>query len=211
MLAIDLSLNSLGYAARKSQGRVPIEYAQADLCELGSMDRRFDLIEAVGVLHHLAEPFAGWRVLLSLLKPGGVMMVGLYSAAARRDLPDMRAHGAVNGITAHDVRRARRRLMQDDKYQQLALHPDFFSISTCRDLLFHVQEHSVSLAAIDGFLRSNDLKFIGFSLDDAVLAVYRQRFSDDPGATDLDHWQEFETDNPDTFSGMYQFWLQRAL
>jgi tetratricopeptide (TPR) repeat protein/SAM-dependent methyltransferase len=211
MLAIDLSLNSLGYAARKSQGRVPIEYAQADLAELGSMDRRFDLIEAVGVLHHLAEPFAGWRVLLSLLKPGGVMMVGLYSAAARRDLPDMRARGAVEGITAHDVRQARQRLMQDDQYPQLALHPDFFSISTCRDLLFHVQEHPVSLAAIDGFLRSNGLKFIGFSLDDAVLAAYRRRFSDDPGATDLNHWQEFETDNPDTFSGMYQFWLQRAL
>jgi hypothetical protein len=98
--------------------------------------------------------------------------------------------------------------MQDD---QLALHPDFFSISTCRDLLFHVQEHSVSLAAIDGFLRSNGLTFIGFSLDDAVLAAYRRRFSEDPGATDLAHWHEFETDNPDTFSGMYQFWLQRAL
>jgi hypothetical protein len=120
----------------------------------------------------------------------------------------MRARGAVEGITAHDVRQARHRLMQDD---QLALHPDFFSISTCRDLLFHVQEHSVSLAAIDGFLRSNGLTFIGFSLDDAVLAAYRRRFSEDPGATDLAHWHEFETDNPDTFSGMYQFWLQRAL
>jgi SAM-dependent methyltransferase len=210
MLAIDLSLNSLGYAVRKSAGHVPIEYAQADLGELGSMDRRFDLIEAVGVLHHLADPLAGWRVLLSLLKPGGIMMVGLYSAAARRDLPDLRGHG-MDATTAHDVRQARQRLMQDDQHPQLARHPDFFSISTCRDLLFHVQQHFVSLAAINGLLHGHGLRFIGFSLDDAVLAAYRQRFPGDPGATNLDHWQEFEADNPDTFSGMYEFWLQKAL
>ena len=40
---------------------------------------RFDLIESDGVLHHLADPCAGWRVLLSLLRPGGLMCIGLYS------------------------------------------------------------------------------------------------------------------------------------
>ncbi len=29
--------------------------------------------------------------------------------------------------------------------------------------------------------------------------------------TDLDRWHEFETKNPDTFSGMYQFWVQKHL
>jgi hypothetical protein len=28
--------------------------------------------------------------------------------------------------------------------------------------------------------------------------------------TDLDHWRAFEAEHPDTFAGMYQFWLQRA-
>ena len=50
----------------------------------GSARRRFDVIEANGVLHHLASPFEGWRVLLALLRPGGAMRIGLYSELARR-------------------------------------------------------------------------------------------------------------------------------
>ena len=218
LLAVDLSLNSLAHAVRKSRGAMEkgaIEYAQADLLELGSIlestGRRFDLIEAVGVLHHLADPYAGWRVLLSLLKPGGFMLVGLYSAPARRNLAALRARLAAQGYEAKadDVRRARQYLMKSG--DTAAAHPDFFSISTCRDLLFHVQEHTLSLRDIDAFLRGNGLTFLGFSTEEAVLSAYRRRFPQDPAAIDLDHWQAFETDNPDCFSGMYQFWLQKAL
>ena len=45
---------------------------------------RKDLIESLGVLHHLADPWEGWDRLLALLRPGGVMMLGLYSQPARR-------------------------------------------------------------------------------------------------------------------------------
>src|SRR5262249_281791 len=61
-----------------------IEFAQADIMNLGSIGRRFDKIEVIGVLHHLVDPLAGWRILLSLLRPGGGMNVGLYSVAARK-------------------------------------------------------------------------------------------------------------------------------
>ena len=73
MLAVDLSLASLGYARRKSEELgLPIAYVQADILELDreTTGHRFDLIESLGVLHHLADPFAGWRALLSLLRPG---------------------------------------------------------------------------------------------------------------------------------------------
>jgi len=204
-IGIDLSLNSLAHAARKTRdlGITGIEYAQADLMELGSWERRFDLIEAVGVLHHLGDPFAGWRGLLSLLKPKGFMMLGIYSLEGRRDLPDMAAS------TADEIRQARQSLIAQGS--AVTERMDFFSTSTCRDLLFHVQEHRLSLVDIGAFLRTQNLKFLGFSAGDAVLAAYRQRFPDDPAAADLDHWQVFEKDNPDTFSGMYQFWLQKAL
>src|SRR5262249_1539824 len=66
VLAVDLSLTSLCYAKRKTPAplREKIEYAQADILKLGSIERTFDLIEASGVLHHLADPTAGWRILL---------------------------------------------------------------------------------------------------------------------------------------------------
>ena len=160
------------------------------------------------MLHHLADPFAGWRVLLSLLRPGGVMKLGFYSAVARRNLPDLGA----TAMTADAVRAARQTLAgRDDAQSREALRaPDFYSISTCRDLLFHVQERRLTLNEIADFLGENGLKFIGFAIDDAVLAAYRRRFPADPAATDLAQWQDFENDNPDTFSGMYQFWVQKA-
>ena len=41
MLAVDLSLSSLAHAARKIRELgVEIEYAQADILELGSLERR---------------------------------------------------------------------------------------------------------------------------------------------------------------------------
>jgi len=57
MLAVDLSLSSLSYALRKvNEIRLSnIEYAQADIMELGNLGRRFDLIVCLGVLHCLTS------------------------------------------------------------------------------------------------------------------------------------------------------------
>ncbi len=69
VLAVDLSVAALAYGKRKSDElRVKnIEYGQADIVEIGRLGRRFDVIYASGVLHHLADPFAGWRGLLEIL------------------------------------------------------------------------------------------------------------------------------------------------
>jgi hypothetical protein len=45
----------------------------------------------------LADPPAGWRTLLSLLRPGGLMRVGLYGELARRDVVAARAFIAEQG------------------------------------------------------------------------------------------------------------------
>ena len=116
MLAIDISRTSLAYARRKTRalGLTNIEYGQADILKLASLGRHFDVIETVGVLHHLADPAAGWRLLLSLLRPNGLMLVGLYSATARQSLAAARAFIAERGYTptAEDIRACRQELMQ---------------------------------------------------------------------------------------------------
>lgn len=73
VVAVDLSSNSLSYAKRKTVelGFSNIEYVQGDLMALAELGRSFDLIECVGVLHHLGDPLAGWRILVDLLRPGG--------------------------------------------------------------------------------------------------------------------------------------------
>jgi tetratricopeptide (TPR) repeat protein/2-polyprenyl-3-methyl-5-hydroxy-6-metoxy-1,4-benzoquinol methylase len=218
ILAIDLSLSSISYAKRKTRelGITNIEYAQADILKLGDIARTFDVIESGGVLHHLADPFAGWRILLSKLRPGGFMGLGFYSEVARRHVVKAREFIAANGYSGApaDIRRFRQDLTAKDlsaELQWLSKQPDFYSTSDCRDLLFHVQEHRLTLGQIQSFLDEFGLRFIGFELDRRVLHQYRERFADDPSCTNLRNWARFEADNPDTFIGMYKFWIQRLL
>uniref|UniRef100_I2PYL6 Tetratricopeptide repeat protein,methyltransferase family protein n=1 Tax=Desulfovibrio sp. U5L TaxID=596152 RepID=I2PYL6_9BACT len=216
VLAVDLSLSSLGYARRKTRelGVSGIEYAQADILGLSDLGRRFDVIESSGVLHHLADPLAGWRVLLSLLRPGGCMRLGLYSDVARRGIVRARAYLFARGYTAtaESMRRCRQELLDlpaDDPLRRILLN-DFFSISGCRDLLFHVCEHCTTPLGLKAFLAENGLALLGFDLDAPALEAYRRRYPGDPAATDLSNWHYFEEDNPDTFIEMYQFWVQKT-
>jgi len=213
MLAVDLSLASLGYARRKSEELgLTIAYAQADILELERNlgGRQFDLIESLGVLHHLADPWDGWRALLSLLRPGGFMLLGLYSEMARRPVMAARARIAERG--AEDIRSFRQELIQSGDpgaYASILESEDFFSLSACRDLLFHVQEQRMTLGEIAGFIQSHNLGLLGFELDETVLAAYRKRFPQDGAATDLACWETFEAEHPGLFGGMYIFWVQK--
>lgn len=221
IFAIDLSHGSLAYAMRKTHemGLGNLEYAQADLLKLGELERNFDVIESIGVLHHLADPWQGWRTLLARLRPGGLMCLGFYSALARQHIVRIRQFIAGQGYAsdADGIRRCRQDLMAmadqmaagDATLGNLLSVTDFYSTSNCRDLLFHVQEHQLTLPAIAAFLHEHRLNFLGFEAEPEVLNAYRQRYPDDPAATDLTQWHAFEEAHPDTFFGMYQFWVQK--
>nr|WP_315488471.1 tetratricopeptide repeat protein [uncultured Rhodoferax sp.] len=216
LLAIDLSRSSLCYAKRKTDelGLQNIEYAQADIMALGGIGKTFDLIESVGVLHHLADPLAGWRVLLGLLKPGGFMRLGLYSELARQNIVAAREHIARQGYaaTTADIRRCRQDLMSLEnraQFGKVLSFRDFFGMSECRDLIFHVQEHRFNLLQVKDVLREMGLTFIGFNLEANAANRYHERFPEDQSLTNLDSWNLFETENPDLFAGMYQFWVQK--
>jgi len=218
VLAVDLSLASLCYAKRKTSeaGMENIEYAQADIMKLGAIDRTFDLIESLGVLHHLADPMAGWRELLTLLRPGGLMRLGFYSELARQDVVAAREFIARQNYAANaeDIRQFRQELITSGAsmpFFGLTASPDFYSVSACRDLLFHVQEHRFTLPQIKGCLAELGLNFIGFTLESNVVNKYKERFPEDKAMTNLDCWNAFETENPSTFAGMYQFWVQKAV
>jgi tetratricopeptide (TPR) repeat protein/SAM-dependent methyltransferase len=216
LLAVDLSLNSISYALRKTRelAVAGIEYAQADILKLGELTRTFDIIAAVGVLHHLADPFAGWQILQLRLRPGGFMQLGFYSLLARRHVVKMREFIAARGYasTPDDIRRFRRDLAAEGpsaELQWMSQMPDFYATSECRDLAFHVQEHCLTLDQIESYLRESGLRFVGFELEHTTLNEYRTRFGDDPAAINLRNWSRFEADNPDAFATMYQFWVQK--
>jgi len=210
--AIDLSLSSLAHARRKTRecGIRTVDYFQGDIMALGTLGRSFDVIDSCGVLHHLADPFEGWRILLSLLRPGCVMKVALYSELARRDIAAERTDIAARGYAAtpQDIRRYRQEL-GDAKLRWLSPLADFYSLSECRDLLFHVVEHNFTLPKIAAFLDEQNVRFLGFQLPASIMNAYRRRYPDDAGANRLDRWHRYEMENLDTFVTMYTFWIQK--
>jgi len=50
---------------------------------------------------------------------------------------------------------------------------------------------------------------VGFDLDHFTSQRYLTRFPHDTAMTDLASWHAFEHEQPGTFAGMYQFWVQK--
>src|SRR5215468_5477691 len=220
ILALDLSAASLGYAARMAEsfGVENVEFARADLETLASADARFagrfQLIEAVGVLHHMAEPFAGWRALLRCLAPHGLMRIGLYSAIARRNLTALRSDRAYPGPGCDEqaLRDFRQSLLmrQDQQARDARKYVDFWDARSFRDMALHVCEHRLALAEIARFLEAERLAFRGFQLSKESQAMFWQRFAFETWPGSLANWARFEEEWPQLFENMYLFWCEKT-
>jgi 2-polyprenyl-3-methyl-5-hydroxy-6-metoxy-1,4-benzoquinol methylase len=213
ILAIDISRANLAYARRRTreEGLQNIEYAQADILELAAIGRRFDRIDAMGVLHHLADPGAGARVLLSLLAPNGITRIGLYSEIARRDVVQARALIAEGGYRpmVEGIRTLRQKIIRDQRWPMVLNSNDFYSTSGCRDLLFNVMEHRFTIPRIAWFLKEHGLVFHGFELDATVIEKFQQHYPGPKALTNLVYWDAFEAQNPKTFRAMYVFTVSK--
>lgn len=208
--AIDLSGPSLAYAQRQAE-RLQIErvhFLQADLLQLEKADlpEAFDLIESIGVLHHLQDPAEGLASLRARLAPQGWMRLGFYSRRARQGLRPARQ--LARQLRHLGLRELRARLMQElapKDLNFLSKIKDFYSLSGLRDLLLHERESEFSLPELSALLSQSGLQFMGFdSLPTRIMNKFRQSY----GLGDLECWDRFEQEYPDTFLGMYVFWCR---
>ena len=217
--AIDLSLTSLAYAERKTR-ELDIEnirYQQVDILDLGKWNATFDIIECVGVLHHMEDPYYGWQLLTNLLNPCGFMLIGLYSKLARKAIKKVRDLIRDKGYSTAktDIRRCRQEIisMKGGPINDICCQsPDFYAISSCRDLLFNFHEEYFTLLQIDGMLKELNLKFVGFEIRDSrIKKRYSEHFPEDLFADSLPNWHQYEQEYPDTFADMYKFWVKQDL
>ncbi|MDX2157150.1 MAG: methyltransferase domain-containing protein [Hyphomicrobiaceae bacterium] len=218
ILGLDLSAGSLGYASMmaKRLGVSNLSLAQGDIAAIPgftpSWRGRFHVIECSGVLHHMADPFAAWLTLIDCLAPGGLMLVGLYSAVARRDLDVLRETPGYPGPGCDDdaLRAWRSSLISrsagapGERYLRAR---DTFTTSGFRDFFLHVNEKTTTLAEIDAFLDANGLAFRGFV--NAPFGEVERRFPGQAWPGRLTDWAALEAERPDLFLGMYQFWVTR--
>src|SRR5262249_4619209 len=163
-----------------------------------------DVIESVGVLHHMADPIAGWKVLVDCLKPGGLMKIGLYSELAWRAVNEVQAIVSAMGLraTIEDIRKFRSFAFDQDGENRLkdrvANLLDFYSVSTCRDLYFHTQVHCYTFLQVKDALDALGLTFIGVETFPEVMKAFKQDPPDPPEAYSLDAWHAFETAHPES-------------
>ena len=178
-LAVDLSLNSLAYARTK----VP------------RPDRICASRPARAWVHGAPlRPDRGCRGTASPGRPFCRLACSLVSAEARRahdDRPLQRRRqaqscrhsawlAAASGASADEIREVRQQLMGSDVqpvWSRIRIFSPSVPAATCFSMFRNVMYRWRRLEIPE----RNNLKFVGFSIDDAVLAAYRQRFPDDPG------------------------------
>lgn len=85
VLGIDLSVPSLQlaieYKIRNQLNRCA--FAQMDVFDLAVKDAAFDVVISRGVLHHTQDPRRAFSEVARKVKPGGIVIVGIYNNPAR--------------------------------------------------------------------------------------------------------------------------------
>jgi 2-polyprenyl-3-methyl-5-hydroxy-6-metoxy-1,4-benzoquinol methylase len=84
--AIDLSRPSLEHAkayAAKYHLDDRIDFQQQSVLDLNLPNETFDFVYCYGVLHHTPDPHRGFRELVRVCKPGGVVVVSVYNRYSR--------------------------------------------------------------------------------------------------------------------------------
>ena len=215
ILAVDLSLASLAYSKRKTTelGISNIEFLQTDILNLSNINRKFDIIESVGVLHHMQDPYKGLSILKDLLEPHGLLLIGLYSEKARQEVIKAKEFVKKNKFanSFSGIRKFREAIFDEKNdllLKKISNGKDFYSTSSVKDLVFHVQEHRFVLPQVLEMLEKLNLEFLGFC-NKIIKNQYAKSFPEDKKNILLNSWNEFEAKEPRAFTGMYTFWVRK--
>ncbi len=215
--ALDLSAASLAYGKRMAGalGVESVRFVQGDILDAARLDQSFGLVSCTGVLHHMEEPERGLAALAGVLKPGGVLRLALYSERARAWVAE--AHRAIveRGWDASPagIRAFRAHVLALPPEQPLARlreSDDFYTLSGCRDLCFHVREHWYRLPAIGEMLTTAGLELLMLDAPPEAQHCFTQLFGTAGDRRDLGLWDRVEGTYLHLFAGMFHLWARKA-
>ncbi len=174
--AIDISAGTLAVAKERCQrsGADRVEFHHLSLYDVAQLPGEFDLINSVGVLHHLPDPIRGIQALASKLAPGGIMHIFVYAALGRWEIQLMQeAIGLLQGDRRGDYRDGvqvgrqifaalpeNNRLVQREKERwAMENHRD----ECFADMYVHPQETDYTIDTLFELIDAAGLDFVGFS------------------------------------------------
>lgn len=181
VVAIDFSEKALEVAKERCRRSgvlathtPPVHFLQMPLEEAAQLPGEFDLINCVGVLHHLSEPQVGMRAIASKLAPGGLLHVFVYAELGRREIRLMQEaisllQGERRGDYADGVQIGRKIfaslpeenpiVKQEKERWALENHRD----EAFADMYVHPQEIDYNIGSLFELIEASGLEFVGFS------------------------------------------------
>jgi SAM-dependent methyltransferase len=152
VIGADLTRASLqlGAAAAERFGVAGVQFVETDLHRPGLRAGAFDVVYASGVLHHTPDPRASFAQMLPLLRPGGMIVIGLYNGFARLPLRLRRAVARISGyrwIPFDPVLR--------DRKSEPARREAWL-----RDQYRHPEEHRHTVAQVRRWFRESGVEYI---------------------------------------------------
>lgn len=180
--AIDLSSGALEVAQERCQrsGADRVTFHHLSIYDVGQLEGEFDLINCVGVLHHLPDPIRGIKALASKLAPGGLFHIFVYAELGRWEIQLMQKAIALlqqnspldqptSEIYQEGVKIGRQifaalpennRILRREKERwAMENHRD----ANFADMYVHPQEIDYNIETLFELIDASELKFLGFS------------------------------------------------
>ncbi len=181
VVAIDLSERALAVARERCeksgvlaahQGKAA--FKQLNVEDATELSGEFDLINCVGVLHHLPDPVVGIKALASKLAPGGLLHIFVYGELGRWEIQLMQQaiallQGERKGDYQDGVKIGRQlfaHLPQDNRI--VKREKERWALENQRDECFadmyvHPQEIDYNIYTLFELIEASGLEFVGFS------------------------------------------------
>lgn len=176
VVGIDLSAGTLAVAKERCQrsGADRAEFHHLSLYDVAQIPGEFDLINCVGVLHHLPDPVRGIQALAPKLAPGGIMHIFVYAEQGRWEIKLMQQairllQGEKRGDYRDGVQVGRQIFAALPENNRLVKREqERWSIENQKDECFadmyvHPQEIDYNIDTLFELIDASGLEFLGFS------------------------------------------------
>ncbi|MFN4065841.1 MAG: class I SAM-dependent methyltransferase [Thermosynechococcus sp.] len=174
--ALDLSEGALEIARERCRrsGATNVQFHHLSLEDVAQLGQTFQMINCVGVLHHLPDPQRGIQALADVLAPGGIFHIFVYGERGRWEIKLMQqAIALLLGGDRHNYREGvaiGRQLFAalPENNRLKKREQERWSLENQRDECFadmyvHPQEIDYTIASLFDLIAASGLEFVGFS------------------------------------------------
>ena len=152
VLGVDMSLGSLRLAVEHKlrNGLERSAFAQMNIFDLAVKDASFDVVISHGVLHHTFDARRAFAAIAKKVKPGGIVLVGLYNSYAR--IPTW-VRSKVIGMTGGNIDYVVRNRIKDKRKAEIWI----------KDQYYNPHETWHSIGEVQGWFKENGIEYLNCS------------------------------------------------